>query len=305
MDAARDGFAAAGFTEVVCLPFVPEGDCDAIRLPPGDPRRTQRTVVNPIRDEESRLRTSLVPSLLRLAQQNRSRQLVSVALFEVAWVFWPDSAAGDPVEPSHVAAVLTDPQDPQLWSRGERPPIFFRAKGVAERLLIQAGYVPIWESGADAPALHPGASARIAVGGTVVGTVGELHPQVASHFALEVPCAVIEIDLDALESVPIAAPQFREVSRQPLARRDLAVLLDCAQPAGELLDAIAKTAGADLVAAELFDRYEGTGVPAGKISLAFRLTFQRADRALTEKEIAKALDRVVRMLSHRFGGELR
>ena len=94
-------------------------------------------------------------------------------------------------------------------------------------------------------------------------------------------------------------------SRQPQARRDLAVLLDREQPAGEVLAAVERAAGADLVSSELFDRYEGEKVPEGKVSLAFRLVFQRTDRALTEKEVVKATDRVVRMLSHRFGGELR
>jgi phenylalanyl-tRNA synthetase beta chain len=139
----------------------------------------------------------------------------------------------------------------------------------------------------------------------VIGAVGELHPEVASRFAIDVPCALIEVELSALAALPRRIPQFRDVSRQPLARRDLAVVLDASQPAGEVLAAIEKTAGADLVSAELFDRYEGKGVPAGKLSLAFRLAFQRPDRALTEQEIGKAIDRVVRMLSHRFGGELR
>jgi phenylalanyl-tRNA synthetase beta chain len=139
----------------------------------------------------------------------------------------------------------------------------------------------------------------------VVGAVGELHPEVAASFELDTACAVIELDLSVLGALPRRAIQFRDVSRQPQARRDLAVLLDCEQPAGEVLAAVEQAAGDDLVSAELFDRYEGKGVPEGKVSLAFRLVFQRADRALTEKEVAKATDRVVRMLSHRFGGELR
>jgi len=304
-DTARDALVAAGLTEVICLPFVPHGDGDAMRWAPDDPRRSQRRVVNPIKEEEPQLRSSLVPSLLRLIQQNRSRQVDSVALFEIARCFRPDLGAEAAGEPLQVAAVLSEPQDPALWAAGAAVPIFFRAKGVAERLLIQAGYVPTWERETDAPALHPGAAARVSVGGTVVGSVGELHPQVATHFGIDVPCAVFEMDLDALRALAPDPPQFREVSRQPLARRDIAVLLDRDQPAGAVLDAIRATAGSDLLSLELFDRYEGRGVPEGRVSLAFRLAFQRADRALTEKEIGKAMDRVVRMLTHRFGGELR
>jgi len=88
-------------------------------------------------------------------------------------------------------------------------------------------------------------------------------------------------------------------------RRDLAVVLADEQSAGEVLAAVERAAGKDLVSVELFDRYAGKGVPKGKVSLAFRLVFQRADRTLTEKEVKKATDRVVRMLAHRFDGELR
>ena len=139
----------------------------------------------------------------------------------------------------------------------------------------------------------------------MVGIVGELHPEVAAHFALDVPCALIEFDLGRLEAQPRRAKAFREVSRQPAARRDLAVLLDDEVVAGDVLAAIEQAAGADLLSVELFDRYAGKGVPEGRVSLAFRLAFQKMDRALTEKEMSKSVDRVVRMLSHRFGGELR
>jgi len=304
-ECVRDALAAAGLTETICLPFVPPGDCDALRLAADDPRRTQLTIVNPIKEEEPRLRTHLVPSLLRVAHQNLSRQLDSVQIFELSCVFLPIPGEGAPAEPLWLTAVLTEPRETRLWEPKTPPAFFFRAKGLAERLLIQLGYVAWLRRKTRSPYLHPGASVAIEVEEQVVGAVGELHPEVAASFELDTACAVIELDLSVLGALPRRAIQFRDVSRQPQARRDLAVLLDCEQPAGEVLAAVEQAAGDDLVSAELFDRYEGKGVPEGKVSLAFRLVFQRADRALTEKEVAKATDRVVRMLSHRFGGELR
>jgi phenylalanyl-tRNA synthetase beta chain len=302
---ARDALAAAGLTEAVCLPFVPLGDCDALQLAADDPRRTQLTILNPIKEEEPRLRTTLVPSLLRVAHQNLSRQVDSVRVFELSRIFLPIPGEGAPAEPLWLTAVLTEPQETGLWEPKAPAPFFFRAKGLAERLLIQLGYVASLRGETRSPYLHPGASVAIEVEGQVVGAVGELHPEVAANFELDPACAVIELDLSHVGALPRRTARFRDVSRQPQARRDLAVLLDRGQPAGEVLAAVEKAAGADLISAELFDRYEGKGVPEGKLSLAFRLVFQRADRALTEKEVAKATDRVVRMLSHRFGGELR
>jgi phenylalanyl-tRNA synthetase beta chain len=301
----RDALTGSGLTEVVCLPFVPPGDCDSLRLAADDPRRTQRAIVNPIKEEEPRLRTTLVPSLLRLAHQNLRRQIDFVELFEVSRVFQPIHGPGAPEEPLCVAAVLTQPQEARLWRAKNAAPLFFRAKGVAERLLIQAGYVASLQCETRSPYLHPGASAAIEVEQQVVGAVGELHPEVAASFELDVPGAVIELDLSSLVGLPQRERRYSDVSRQPQARRDVAVLLDREQPAGAVLAAIEKAAGADLVSAELFDRYEGRGIPEGKVSLAFRMVFQRVDRALTEKEVGKAIDRVVRMLSHRFRGELR
>jgi phenylalanyl-tRNA synthetase beta chain len=209
-----------------------------------------------------------------------------------------------PREPLHAAALLAETAEPRFWE-AERPRLFFEAKGVAERLLNLLGYVAVLQREGIPPYLHPGAAAVIAVGGQVIGAVGELHPEVAAHFEIEVPCATIEVDLDALEKLRPSEVRYRDVSRFPQIRRDLAVVVDRDRPAGELLEAVRKTAGKDCVLVELFDRYEGPGVPEGRLSLAFRLVFERPDRNLTHAEVTPAIERVVRMLAHRFGGELR
>ena len=127
----------------------------------------------------------------------------------------------------------------------------------------------------------------------------------ASAFEISGPCALLELDLQALLERPAEPTRIREVSPYPAVRRDLAVLLAASQPAGEVLDAIRKTAGPLLSFAAIFDRYEGKGIPAGKISIAFRLVFQRPDRTLLDAEVAKTTERVIEMLAQRFGGELR
>jgi phenylalanyl-tRNA synthetase beta chain len=113
------------------------------------------------------------------------------------------------------------------------------------------------------------------------------------------------VDLGALLGCASRRALYREVSRFPLVRRDLAVLVDVARPAGEILSAIRQSGGPLLASVELFDRYQGPGVPEGQLSLAFRLVFQHAERTLTDAEVSAATERVVRMLAHRFGGKLR
>jgi phenylalanyl-tRNA synthetase beta chain len=138
-----------------------------------------------------------------------------------------------------------------------------------------------------------------------VARVGELHPACAGAYEIDVPAALLVVDVDSLDAVKTPPPRYREVSKHPRIVRDLAVLLSREVAAGAVLEAIRKLAGSSLTSATVFDRYEGKGVPEEKVSLAFRLVFQRTDRTLTEQEVAKTTERVVAALRQDFGGELR
>jgi phenylalanyl-tRNA synthetase beta chain len=306
-EAARDALAALGLVELATFPFIWPKELEALGLESGDPRRRALRVLNPIQEGESQMRTTLLPSLLRVAKQNLRRQADAVRVFEVTRVFLPqgEGASDLPRERLSATALLAAEGLPHLWAAPDPPPIFFEARGVAERLLSALGYVACLRSGGGAPYLHPGAAAELSAQGTVVGVVGELHPEVASRFEIDVPCAVVEVDLDALLAANRREFQFREVSKEPAVRRDIAVLVDRSQPAGEIVEAVGKVAGADLVSVEIFDRYEGKGVPEGRVSLAFRMVFQRSDRTLTDAEVTKTTNRVIRTLTERFGAELR
>ena len=303
-DALRDALAQAGLAELMTFPAVPEADVDALRLPADDPRRDRVRLVNPIQVGEPVLRPSLVPSVLRSLRLNLSRQVEDVRIFEVGRAFLPRKDEELPDERRQAVAALCRAGGEALWQRAAVP-VFFEAKGVAERVLRELGCVFEFAAGSDEPFLHPGASGAFTVGDQRVAEVGELHPETAAAFELEAPAALVVFDGDALLRAPRSPGRYREISRQPRARRDLAVLLDAAVRSGDVVEAIRKTAGSSLRSVTVFDRYEGKGVPEGKVSLAFRLEFQRTDRTLTDAEVGKAVDRVVGTLSERFGGELR
>lgn len=300
----QDALVAAGLTETFSFPFLSEADHAALARPEGDPRTRALRIANPIKEEEPLMRTALLPSLLRAAKLNLSRQAEETRLFEVSRVFVPQGPGELPLEPLEAAAIWLDNPAPGLWA-GAPAPLFFQVKGVAERLLNLLGYDALLQREGAPPYLHPGAAATLWVGGKVVGAVGELHPEVCSHFELDTHAVALELDLSALLAQHRTTRSYREVSRFPLVRRDLAVLVDREHPASELIAAVRKGAGKDCTSVELFDRYEGKGIPEGKVSLAFRLVFQRDDRTLEDAEVTPAVDRVVRTLSHRFGAELR
>ncbi len=303
---ARDLLKASGLVEIRLMPTIQPADLDALRLPPDDTLRRSIRIANPMPGMGPLLCTSLLPGLLRAARRNLSRQVESVRIFEVGRVFLARAPGELPDEPLRAAALVTRGERANLWEPASPVPPFFEAKGIAEHLLDELGRRPAgFHAGSNAPWLHPGASAELRSGSTVLCRLGELHPDVASAFEIGARCALLELDLSALLEQPAAPPRYREVSPYPAVRRDLAVLLASGQPAGEVLEAIRRTAGNMLVFATIFDRYEGKGIPVGKVSIAFRLVFQRPDRTLLDAEVAKTTERVIEMLAQRFGGELR
>ena len=303
-DLARDSLSASGLLETRSIPMGPASDFDALRLDSDDPRRHSVRVVNPIVESDSELRTSLLPGLLRAARRNLARQVEAVRLFEIGRVFLARDSGELPDEPDAAAALLTAPERTGLWET-QRAPVYFEAKGVAEKLVEDLGLPARFDAESGAAYLHPGACSRIRSGRRTIGWVGELHPAVSARYGIEVECAVCEIDLSALPGLPRLKTKIRPVSAFPASRRDLAVLVDREQPAGAILDAIRRSGGPHLADVELFDCYEGRGIPEQRRSLAFHLVFQRTDRTLTEAEVGAATDKLTRMLTRRFGGELR
>jgi phenylalanyl-tRNA synthetase beta chain len=304
-DSLRDALCAAGLVETYSYPALAPAELDRLRLPADHRLRRVIRQLNPVTEGEADLRTSLLPSLLHAARRNLDRQVERVRLFEVGPVFVARAPGELPDEPLCAAAVLTRGQGAELWARGERPAIFFEAKGVAERVFEALGRKVKFRSGEAASWLHPGASVEVLFGKTSLGSVGELHPEVAAAYGITAPCAVLALELAPLLGEPAPVPAFREVSRYPAVRRDVAVLVRRDLPAGEVRDAILQSGGDLFVSVDLFDRFEGPGIPDDKVSLAFRIVLQRPDRTLEEAEINKATERVRRMLEQRFQGELR
>jgi phenylalanyl-tRNA synthetase beta chain len=319
-EGVRSALVGAGFSEVMTLPFVGEDDAEALRLGEGDARRRRLRLVNPIQLERPWLRTQLVASLLRTAAANRARQQDEVRAFELARVFRNEQPGALPAEPIEAVAVLARGSAQRLWG-GEVPPPFFEAKGLAERVLADLGVRASFRGGEVEPFLHPGASGEFhtdaagefhtdaagefRAGRRRVAVVGELHPEVARHFELAGGVALLAFDVDALDGAGRAPARYREVSRFPGVERDLAVLLAEELAAGEVADAIREAGGDALQSVRIFDRFAGRGVPEGKVSVAYRLWFQRLDRTLTEADVSRAVERVLAMLARRFSAELR
>jgi phenylalanyl-tRNA synthetase beta chain len=315
--------AAAGYVEALTYPFMGGRDLVAMHLPDDDLRRNSMRIANPLSDEEPLLRTTMLPGLLRVLARNVGRGQADIGLFEIGSVFLPtlgdrpkaprlgvdrapsldelkQLAAALPDQPLHLGVVLSGQRGQSGWwgtaasaswaDAVEVSRLVARSVGVDLDVLVDH-YAP-W---------HPGRCAQLLIGPTSVGHAGELHPKVCQEFGVPPRTSAVELDLDLLlhhASEIVQAPQF---STYPVAKEDVALVVDAGVAADDVADALIAGAGPHLESVRLFDVYVGQQIGAGKKSLAYALRFRAPDRTLTEAEVRTAVDAAVAVASARLG----
>ena len=257
---------------------------------------------NPISSEMSVMRSSLLPGLLSSAAANLARQQERVRLFEIGKSFHGTLEA--PEEVVRIAAVACGSAMPEQWATRTDAIDFYDLKADLVAILQLAGDASdVVFRAVEHPALQPGQSAGIVRDGRQIGIIGKLHPQVAKRLELKRDAYVFE--LDALRALAAAAPVAKPVSRFPVIRRDLAVIVKEAISGDELLSAVA-SAAPDLVRdVRIFDIYQGPGIEAGLKSVAISLILQETSRTLTDDDADAAHAAAVQKLRDTFGAELR
>jgi phenylalanyl-tRNA synthetase beta chain len=297
---AADALAAAGMHEVVGWSFVGPDLSDRLRLR----QQPAVTLENPLSTEQSRLRTTLLGSLLHVARHNHSHGATTLRLFEMGAVYLPSAERHLPDEPYHVAALLVGAVRHPTW-RNLQPPSadYFAAKGALYGLM-EALRAPWTVEPYAEPFLHPGRAAAIAVDGERAGWIGEIHPLVAAEWDLSDVVAAFELNLDAVPEQP--PRQYEDVTSFPEVREDLAVIVSDSDSAAQVL-AVVRRSGAPLLAdAEVFDVYhDPERVGEGNVSLALRLTFRAPDRTLTDEEVAQRREAISAALARELGGRIR
>jgi phenylalanyl-tRNA synthetase beta chain len=301
---AVDALVGRGMYETVGWSFTEAGLADRLRLAPDDPRRRFVVLENPMSEDHSVLRTTLVGALLDAARHNAARGRPDLALFEAGTVYL-DEGAQLPHEHRALGGVVAGRLHPQTWGTSEPPRAsFFAAKGLLgaalDAIRVRWDVEPAIE-----PFLHPGRTARVLAGGEDVGWVGELHPLVARAWDLDHGAALFEVDLDRVLTHADAVPRYVDLTSFPALRMDLSVTLTEDVPAATVLAGV-REAGGDLLAdARVFDLYHGEQVGEGRKSLALALTFRAPDRTLTDEDVAPLRERIVAALRDGLGGELR
>lgn len=302
----RDAMVNAGFAEVINYSFISPAAWDRIDLAPDDPRRATVRILNPLTEEQSVMRTSLVPSLLETAARNLAYRSRDLRLFELRPVFVPLAGEELPSERMRLGAVLSGRREPEGWAQGSEPVDFFDLKGVAEGLLETFRVRGVrWEADAGEPFLHPGKSCRVKSGESLLGLLGEVHPRVLEKFGIDIPIFLLDFDMEALFAVEGGFEGFRPLSRFPDVSRDSAFLVSDEVSAEQIFEAIEGARSKDAESVILFDLYRGAGVPEGKKSLAVRVRYRSAERTLTDEEINRLHGRIVQALAATVGAEIR
>lgn len=305
--------AGAGCVEVISFPFVGAATLDALGLPADDRRRETVVLANPISAEEPSYTTTLLPGLIKAAARNLSRGASGVALFETGTVAFPvdrgpapiygvdrrpDDAELDklydaiPHQPLHLSVVLAGERERTGWWGEGRAAGWSDAIAVARRLGDEVGVAVETQQATQAP-WHPGRCAALVVDGETIGHAGELHPKVCAAFDLPARSAAVELDLDRLMAKAVDVTPGPAFSAMPMAKEDVALVVDADVTAGAVEAALREGAGELLESVRLFDVYTGEQIGAGRKSLAFALRFRAADRTLTDAETGAARDAAV------------
>ena len=290
-DQIKTVLAGAGATELYTYSFVSEELLALVSAPGVKPVR----LLNPLSADFAAMRTSLIPSLLAVIRDFESERS-EATFFEISRVYL-DKSGGLPEEPLELLAACAGGS-----SSGEE---FFRAKNLAETAVNAIGAKSEWRRAEkfDKALWHPGRVAELFVDGDLLGTLGEIHPELLKRVGIEKRVAIFTAPLSRLVSAR-RPRSFESPLLFPAVKRDLSFTIDARREYAEIVKAISSVSES-IRAVELFDTYQGQGVPQNKKSMAFHLAIGAADRTLKAGEADALLEQVVKKLQSDFGAEMR
>ena len=291
-------FLSFGYNEVITYSFI-----DEISARSSSPKDSLIYVSNPISSNMSVMRPSLLPGLLQTFIYNSKRGSTDCKIVELGRAYKKTSKTGVE-EKTYISGLISGYKEKILWSEKPRPVSFFDLKGHLEA--VYSFYTqPIEFKKGSHPFLHPGKTASINLKSkkNTIGVIGSLNPKISERYDLKEDIYLFEILAESLEKD--ISKRFKDFSRQPSIHRDLSFVVDNQLESSKLIRLISKNAGKNLVDLEVFDVYEGKGIPKGKKSLAFALTWQSKKRTLEDKEVDVYIKKIVSCLSKELGAKLR
>ena len=285
---------ALGYDEIITYSFISPTYYDKIRMPKDSSLRNSLKILNPLGEDTSIMRTTILPSMLEIIARNHSYRNKSARLYELGKIYLPrEDGLAD--EPKYLS----------LGAYGDGVD-FFSFKGSVETLLRELRITNVKvEACTDNASYHPGRCACVYAGETLLGVFGQIHPLVAANYGVDSEIYTAELSFEAMYEMRGGIPVYQPLPKFPAVTRDIAVVCDEAVTVGALEESIRRGAKGLLKEVSLFDIYRGPGVADGKKSVAFNLVLRADDRSLTGDEADEDVQSILAALSADHGAVLR
>lgn len=295
VDKIVETLIGCGLNEAISYSFVSPKVFDKILLPKDSNLRNAVTIKNPLGEDFSIMRTTSIPSMMEALARNYSRNNEEVKLFEIGKIYLPKEDLNKLPDEKNIITV-------GMYGKTD----YLDLKGIVENVLDTLGIENAsFKRESENPSFHPGKTAALYLKKDFIGTLGEIHPDVSENYGIEERCYVAVLDLDVLISLRSMDKKYKPLPKYPAVTRDLAVLVDEYILAQQIED-IMKKQGSNMVESiKLFDVYKGSQVPEGKKSIAYSITYRLEHKTLTDAEVNKVHDKILRSLEHNLGAELR
>ncbi len=285
---------AMGLDEIITYSFISPSYYDKIRMPADSPLRDSLRILNPLGEDTSIMRTTILPSMLEILTRNYNYRNKSAALYEIGRIYLKRADG------------LAD--EPKIVSMGAYGPEmnFFRIKGWVEELCSGLGIDKLhFAAERENQSYHPGRCAKVWCGETYIGILGQIHPAVAANYGVDAEMYCAELSFDALHSLRGGIPVYKPLPRFPAVTRDIAVVCGAEIPVGDMVDHIMAEGGQYLKGCRIFDVYTGHHISEGKKSVAFSLTMRADDQTLTDDHAEETVKKVLAALERKFGASIR
>lgn len=285
----------SGLNQSISYSFVSPKVFDKINLPEDSELRKVVKIKNPLGEDYSVMRTSTLPSIMESLGRNYSRNNSYVRLFEMGKVYIPNEDETKlPIEKNTLTIGMYGDCD------------YLELKGVVENITEGLGIKNVkYERESENVSYHPGKTAKIVVARNNAGTLGEVHLDVCENYGLDVPCFVAELDLDVLYENADMDKKYKALPKFPAVTRDIALLVDDSLLVQEIDETIKKAGGNLVEKVELFDIYKGKQIPEGKKSIAYAIWYRDESKTLTDKDVNKVHEKILKSLEYKLGATLR
>lgn len=296
--AIRQTLVTQGLSEIITFSFMHTDSLKKLLIPETDSRYQAVPILNPITEEFPVMRTTLIPSMLDTAARNLAQKNHDLWLFEAGAVYEPKALPITelPVEKYHVSGFMMGKTTDLQWAQPQRDTDFYDVKGVLEAVLKELRIEATIERSKETY-LHPGVSAQYVVDGTVIATLGEVHPQVMKAYDLPGKAYLFDIDVTAILGLTRGQLRYQGISKFPGIARDLAIVAPKTVSSEAISQVIYEKGGQYLERAFVFDVYEGAHIEEGHRSLAYNLSFRSNEGTLTDEDIQPAIDDILAALA--------